>query len=336
MKHYNIKRRSLLLLLFIVFVGGIISCTDMMNDYKKYAEGGEIVYTGKIDSVKIYGGKDQVLVKGLFIADPKISVCKIYWDGRKDSVVVPVVRSAGIDSFKTLINIPEGIHSFEFRTFDKTGNISVPVFASGASYGAVYEAGLVSRAVTITSSKAGLVLTFSTAESGNVATEVTYTNNLGMLKTISIPVSVSTFTILDNVGAKIVLKSSYIPANGIYTFYSPAVTKSFNPFLGTYLATGVFHHPANGDRPISETKILSRVTDEILECNLGDLGSSGFLMRLAVNKDLTVTLTPAGVTPNIDQHWGPNFYDPLKKEFHLFYSYNTSAPRIIEETLTLQ
>jgi AraC-like DNA-binding protein len=47
-----------------------------------------------------------------------------------------------------------------------------------------------------------------------------------------------------------------------------------------------------------------------------------------------VTITPAGVTPNVDQHWGLNYYDPATKSYHLHYSYNTAAPRMIEETIT--
>ena len=59
-------------------------------------------------------------------------------------------------------------------------------------------------------------------------------------------------------------------------------------------------------------------------------------MILTVNADNSVTITPSGVTPNIDQSYGPNYYDPATKTFHLWYSYNTAAPRIVEETLVRQ
>lgn len=106
-----------------------------------------------------------------------------------------------------------------------------------------------------------------------------------------------------------------------------------NQYDGDYHSTGVFHHPTAGDRDIDEDKHLSTAGPNSVVTGLGDLGSSGYEMILTVNADNTVTITPAGVTPNVDQHWGANFYDPATRTFHLHYSYNTAAPRIIEETL---
>jgi len=108
-----------------------------------------------------------------------------------------------------------------------------------------------------------------------------------------------------------------------------------NKYHGTYHASGIFHHPTAGDRAINEDKSLTTVGSNSVKANMGDLGGSGYQMILTIDPSTNnVTITPAGVTPNIDQHWGPNFYDPVTKSFHLNYSYNTSAPRIVEETIT--
>ena len=115
-----------------------------------------------------------------------------------------------------------------------------------------------------------------------------------------------------------------------------ALSSIKNQWHGTYHSQGVFHHPVNGDRTIDEVKELVTAGARAVKAPLGDLGGSGYYMILTINNDNTVTISPAGVTPNIDQHWGPNYYDPATKSFHLFYSYNTAAPRIIEETITLQ
>ncbi|PWT95408.1 MAG: hypothetical protein C5B52_17835 [Bacteroidetes bacterium] len=109
-----------------------------------------------------------------------------------------------------------------------------------------------------------------------------------------------------------------------------------NQYDGLYHSNGVFHHPVNGDRVIDEDKYLATVGPSSVKCNLGDLGGNGYQMILTVNADNTVTIDPAGATPNIDQHWGPNYYDPATKSFHLFYSYNTAAPRKVEETITMK
>lgn len=109
-----------------------------------------------------------------------------------------------------------------------------------------------------------------------------------------------------------------------------------NPYHGTYHSSGVFHHPVNGDRVIDENKNLLTTGATSVRAPLGDLGAAGYYMILTVNPNNTVTITPSGVTPNIDQSWGPNYYDPATKSFHLFYSYNVAAPRKIEETITRQ
>jgi hypothetical protein len=109
-----------------------------------------------------------------------------------------------------------------------------------------------------------------------------------------------------------------------------------NIYDGDYHALGVFHHPVNGDRAIDRDKSLVTAGPTAVKCELGDLGGSGYYLIITVNADNTVTLTPSGVTPNVNQSWGPNYYDPADKTFHLHYSYNTSAPRIVEEILTPQ
>lgn len=108
-----------------------------------------------------------------------------------------------------------------------------------------------------------------------------------------------------------------------------------NQYHGGYHASGIFHHPTAGDRTIDEDKTLLTTGPNSVKANLGDLGGSGYQMILTINpSDNKVTITPAGVTPNIDQSWGPNYYDPATKSFHLHYSYNTAAPRIVEEVIT--
>jgi len=106
-----------------------------------------------------------------------------------------------------------------------------------------------------------------------------------------------------------------------------------NQYHGTYHATGVFKHPTAGNRPIDEEKDLNTTGPNSVEAPLGDLGGSGYFMILTINADNSVTITPSGVTPNIDQHWGPNVYDPATRTFTLNYSYNVAAPRIVQETL---
>lgn len=107
-----------------------------------------------------------------------------------------------------------------------------------------------------------------------------------------------------------------------------------NQWDGKYAASGTFYHPVNGPRAIDEDKDLVTAGPNSVICNLGDLGTSGYQMILTINADNSVTIVPAGATPNVDMNYGVNKYDPATKAFTLNYAYNTAAPRIVRETIT--
>jgi hypothetical protein len=135
------------------------------------------------------------------------------------------------------------------------------------------------------------------------------------------------------------VKITEAPSNYIFTSEGNDVLVQViikNPYHGVYLAEGVFIHPTAGERPIKRDKDLLTTGPNSVITELGDLGGAGYQMTLTVNTDNTVTITPAGVTPNVDQSYGSNFYDPETNKFHLHYAYNTAAPRIIKEVLTLK
>lgn len=135
-------------------------------------------------------------------------------------------------------------------------------------------------------------------------------------------------------GVKIVSVSN--PGYKISGNYSKQVIalRVKNKYHGTYHAVGVFTHPTAGPRDIDEDKELVTEEPNSVRAPLGDLGAAGYEMILTINPDNTVTIKEAGATPNIDQKWGPNFYDPATESFHLHYSYNVSAPRIVKEVIT--
>lgn len=143
MKKYIIKNWIYLLLLAIIFN---VSCADS-EDYKQFIEGGEISYTGKIDSVQVFSGKERVYVQGLFKSDPKVTKCVIYWDSKTDSLVIPIERTERTDTLKVLIPLAENLYNFEIRTFDAIGNQSIPVYSMGRSYGESYQKSISNRLI---------------------------------------------------------------------------------------------------------------------------------------------------------------------------------------------
>lgn len=174
-------------MLLCLLLGALASCSKS-DDYKKYLENGEKIYTGKIDSVLVYSGRERVYVTGLFMADPKIVKLRAYWNNGADSVEVPITRTANVDTLKLSIPVAEGVHNFYFVAFDADNNASLKVYKTGISYGPRYISGLINKPFytadyfagdqNTTISWGGIDLT-----SGATFTEVEYTNTDGELIT---------------------------------------------------------------------------------------------------------------------------------------------------------
>jgi len=85
---------------------------------------------------------------------------------------------------------------------------------------------------------------------------------------------------------------------------------------------------------IDRDKVITRIDDTTAKLECADLAASNYYMILKVNADNSVTLTPSGATPDINQSYSRNYYDPATKTFYLHYSYLASAPRIIKEVIS--
>jgi hypothetical protein len=86
MKNILKRKNTRFLLAAGLVTSTLLSCTKW-DDYKKYTADGEIIYAGKLDSVKVLSGKNRVRVVGKLNADPKISSVKIFWNQNADSLV---------------------------------------------------------------------------------------------------------------------------------------------------------------------------------------------------------------------------------------------------------
>ncbi|PHR89267.1 MAG: hypothetical protein COA80_17315 [Leeuwenhoekiella sp.] len=185
--------------IYIKFFGLLIICSSLSiyscsdgEEYLKYTEGGEISYTGKIDSLKIYPGRNRVKVEGLIISDPKVTEVRIYWNVKNDSVVVPVNRTAGVDTVSVEIdNLPENVYNFEIRTFDKNNNQSVAVFESAEVYGDRFQNSLFNRPVISHELiRDSLVVNYATMDltTGVIGTEIVYTTTENDQNTVFVPI----------------------------------------------------------------------------------------------------------------------------------------------------
>ncbi|MGV8139734.1 MAG: DUF4998 domain-containing protein [Mangrovibacterium sp.] len=235
------RTQSVFCIFLILLMSG---CKDLTDIHETYLDRGELHYSGKPTAIDLHPGRYRMEVQFLRSMDPNVVKYMIYWNDKTDSAVV--TPTAGTDTVRTTITgLKEQTYSFIIVSFDAHENRSLESEKSGKVYGDKYEAGLLSRAVTISNSLAGLVLTFGNAEAANVATEVSYTSASGALKTVSVPSKVNTYTIPDNKGGQISLKSSFVPDKGIDTFYSAVAVKSFNPVAADYTCTGSMTDYAN-------------------------------------------------------------------------------------------
>ncbi len=107
-----------------------------------------------------------------------------------------------------------------------------------------------------------------------------------------------------------------------------------NQYAGNYECTGVFTHPVNGPRNISEEKFLTPVTATKCWCWLGDLGGSGYDIYIDVQDDNTCVVTkgPNAITDVFMSAGLTNAFNPVNKNFDLNYFYvGGTGNRVIEE-----
>lgn len=218
------RNRKWIYLSILSFV--LIASCAKIDDYKKFVEEGEISYTGKIDSVKVYSGDGRVFIQGLFRSDPKVASCKIYWNSLKDSVEVPVIKTGGVDTLKQFIQLPENLYNFQIYTYDALGNKSVPVYATGRSYGASYKASLTNRLIlsAIIDANNDVIINWRNIDKtlGAFATEVVYTDNTNMEQRVTMDIDATTLLLKDyKSGAPFTYRTLYLPDTlSIDTFYT--------------------------------------------------------------------------------------------------------------------
>jgi len=181
MKHL----KNVFYIAMLVVVSLINGCSKFDAYKDKYLQTGSISYPGIIDSVKVLSGKNRVMLKGLIVADPKLAKYRVFWNSRNDSIEGLLHPSGKIDTFNAIINnLAEGVISFEIRTYDKDGNVSVPVTATGNVYGDIYRSSLVTRGITKaeiqTNGSALINWADVNADAGVVGMQVKFTDNSGI------------------------------------------------------------------------------------------------------------------------------------------------------------
>jgi len=221
----NIYSIMVMLVAFSLFGG----CKKMDSTYKKFIVTGGRYYPGKANNAKFQPGNERGRIYWLKSADPKSVKARIFWNNNADSVEIPLPADQDTISY-LFTNLPENFYTFIVKTYDASGNVSVPVEVPGAVYGATYQSRLVERplreALLTVSDK--LSVTWEAADIANraIATEIEYTNKQGQLKTKRFSTVLPQTDIDDyKVGTPFRYRTVYSPDSlAIDDFYTPYKT----------------------------------------------------------------------------------------------------------------
>ncbi len=199
--------------------------------------------------MRVHPGRNRVQVSWLLIADPKVALSKLYWNNRKDSAIIPINRTKGVDTIRYIIdNLEERIYEFEVINYDKAGNVSMTSRAAGLAYGQLYESSLLNRSYETIQARLGKTdIKWNDVDSadGIHSLEVRYTQKGGrIVDTIVKSISEQMVTSLPDLAAntKIEYRTRYLPDTlAIDTFLTDWQIYQMEPELD--LSVEVFKNP---------------------------------------------------------------------------------------------
>lgn len=189
----NINKLIGISLVLMVTLAGFISCGDMNETQSEYAKRDEIVYLGKVDSLKTFPGFGRAKVTWYIGSDPRIEKTVIYWNQRKDSIELDFARkSPGLQKDSIIIdNLQEGATLYEFRNKNSKGEYSLFSEVAVTSWGGNFADLLRARRITYTvydnkESVFNLKLTPAAVGDSVVYSQIIYTDNAGTEQIIRI------------------------------------------------------------------------------------------------------------------------------------------------------
>lgn len=215
----------------ICFLLGIClftACSKMDHTYKDIIKDGEIIYTGKVDSVQVFPGNGRIALSWLLLPDPKIEFCKVFWNDGKDSTVVSLEKTQGTDSIYVILdNMKEGTYTFSVYTGDEEGHTSVETQVTGHVYGKQYASTLSNKPVEEARWTDGHTNIVWQHAIGNIlGVELNYIDSADDAQALFIPSEEDT-TKIDNLkeGSQIKYRTLYLPDSAaIDTFYTDYTT----------------------------------------------------------------------------------------------------------------
>lgn len=170
----------------------LYSCSGMDETYKEFLEHSDILYPGKVDSIKVFTGKERIKFEMLLSSDPKVNKLIIFWNGRLDSIETEI-KPEEIGTRKELLisSIKEGDHTLYIYTYDHNNETSVPTEIVAKVYGNNFQNKLSNRYI-ISSNRYGGHEVNIEWDANNISyaderVEVNYEKTDGKQQTINVP-----------------------------------------------------------------------------------------------------------------------------------------------------
>lgn len=221
MKSKNINGLIYILGIALVLMA---SCSKMNDIQDKYLRKGETIYVGKVDSAKVFAGRERVMLRYWF-SDTRATKLMVYWNSRTDSLLLDVPVSSNKDSVDVIIsNLTEDNYLFELITMNSAmKDKSIPYQVGGNVYGDEYQATLSNRGIdkiTFNHTTGKCIITWLGSVEDGIACDLAYTDTLGNEITRRIPMGGDT-TVLNGLDKDLKYRTLFLPeAQAIDTFYT--------------------------------------------------------------------------------------------------------------------
>ena len=208
----KIKMKMGVAILFVML--GFYGCMEQDEMYRQYVPDGGIIYPCKAENAFTKPGIGRVYISWLNTTST-VTRAGIWWNDNADSTFVENITAA-MDTVTVSVEVPEGIYSFFIKTYDKHGNVSVPVEVIGRSIGSNYMSGFYHRTINGYRTKGAnnLIISWDDADDskGALTNEIIYTASDNTEKTLLISVSEKVTEIDDyKAGTEFKYNTSYQP-----------------------------------------------------------------------------------------------------------------------------
>ncbi|MDB5121810.1 MAG: hypothetical protein JWN56_3028 [Sphingobacteriales bacterium] len=234
----NFRVPCLFLLSIILF-----GCGKEDTEFKSFLNDKEIIYPGRMSKIVASPGNQRIGLAWNPSSDPSIKKYVIYWNNKKDSLVVNATNHNTSDTVKVIVpNLNEYTYSFTVYSFDDKGNKSIPLEVNNVKvFGSAYQSNLLNRPYNATNpylldeTTGSVALNFSTPDTINISTVIKYTNKLGVVEEKQLGPQSNSMTLTNyKAGTIIQYKSSYIPVKGSIDTFNVANYSEF-PRIYSYV-----------------------------------------------------------------------------------------------------